>query len=77
LDFTWLALQKMMEKPMRSFTNQPVGYGNHQNKGRFMRFLFIIFMGILLSALVATAVGSLSGELIHRLFLTVNETLIQ
>ncbi|MFZ1746122.1 MAG: hypothetical protein WBO24_09375 [Nitrospirales bacterium] len=42
-----------------------------------MRFLFIIFIGILLSALVATAVGSLSGELINRLFLTVNETLIQ
>ncbi|WNM56348.1 hypothetical protein [Candidatus Nitrospira allomarina] len=42
-----------------------------------MRFLFIIFIGILLSALVATAVGSLSGELINRLFSTVNETLIR
>lgn len=42
-----------------------------------MRFLFIIFIGVLLSALVVTAVGSLSGELINRLFLTVNEALIQ
>lgn len=32
-----------------------------------MRFLFIIFISILLSALVATGIGSLSGELINRL----------
>ncbi|HNP29741.1 MAG TPA: hypothetical protein PKK23_11890 [Nitrospirales bacterium] len=42
-----------------------------------MRFLFIIVIGILLSALVATAIGSLSGALINQLFLTVNETLTQ
>lgn len=62
---------------MRSSNNQTVRDGHPKNKGRFMSFLLIIFIGILLSALVATAVGSLSGELIHRLFLTVNETLIQ
>lgn len=42
-----------------------------------MRFLFIIFISILLATLGATAVGSLAGELINRLFLTVNEILIQ
>lgn len=62
---------------MGSFNNRQVSYGKPKKKENVMRFLFIIVIGILLSALVATAIGSLSGALINQLFLTVNETLTQ
>ena len=62
---------------MRSSNNEPVRSGEHLKKENVMRFLFIIFIGILLSAMVATIIGSLSGAVIAQLFATVNETWIQ